>query len=156
MSKLGYILVVVCLIGCQQPKPHVGLWKLYSMQVKNADGVLMPYKNGMEGYLLYDDHKNMTIHLWQKGFKEYSNGYPNFSEDIDLEDLQNLTKSYYYIGEYKLLNDSVVQHTRISHSNPNDWGETVQRKFTIVNDTLTITPAEQKNANLKLVWTRAQ
>lgn len=156
MRGLVYLSVFAFLVGCQVKQPHVGLWSLHEMLVRDSAGNLSPYKNGMEGYLLYDAEKNMTIHLWQKGFKEYANPYPNFTADVPLADLQNLTKSYYYIGEYELLNDSVVQHTRISHSNPNDWGQTVQRKFTIVNDTLTIVPAEQKNANLKLVWTRSQ
>jgi hypothetical protein len=98
----------------------------------------------------------MTLHLWQKGFKEYPTPYANFTTDLPLADLQNHTKSYYYIGEYALLSDSVIQHTRISHSNPKDWGETVQRKFIIRNDTLTITPVEEENANLKLTWLRSQ
>jgi hypothetical protein len=133
-----------------------GLWKLYSMEVKDANnGEWKNYRNGMQGYLLYDGNKNMTIHLTDQGYENTNLKFPNFSDTIPLEALKYLTKSYYYIGEYKVLNDSMVQHKRISHSNPNDWGKQVIRQFKFSGDTLVITPTEEKNANLKLKWIKS-
>jgi hypothetical protein len=134
-----------------------GLWELVSMKIRNTEtGVWRDYRGGMQGYLLYDGNKNMTIHLTDKGYENTDLNFPNFNDSIPLEALKYLTKSYYYIGEYQILNDSTVQHTRLSHSNPGDWGKVVKRHFLLNNDTLTITPTESKLANLELKWTRKE
>lgn len=139
------------------PNEITGLWKLVSMKIKDAEtGIWSHYRGGMQGYLLYDGHKNMTIHLTDLGYEKTDLRFPNFSETISVAALKHLTKSYYYIGEYKILNDSIVQHTRISHSNPGDWGKVVQRQYTWNKDTLIITPTERKLANLELKWVRPE
>lgn len=134
-----------------------GLWELVSMKIKNTEtGVWSDYRGGMQGYLLYDGNKNMTIHLTDKNYEKTDLAFPNFTDTIPLEALKYLTKSYYYIGEYKILSDSMVQHTRISHSNPGDWGKVVKRHYEFSNDTLIITPTERNLANLELKWVRKE
>ncbi len=160
MNRLVLISILIGLIGCSNPKesslPEVtGLWKLHSMKIRNSEtGVWSHYRGGMQGYLLYDGNQNMTIHLTDKDYEKTDLSFPNFTDTIPVEALKYLTKSYYYIGEYKILNDSIVQHTRISHSNPGDWGKVVKRHFTLKGDTLVITPTEQRLANLELSWVR--
>lgn len=159
---LGVFFVGVFLLSCQakvkvKTRGIEGLWELQSMKIRNLEsGLWSDYRNGMQGFLLYDDNKNMTIHLTDKGYQNTALTFPNFTDTIDIEALKYLTKSYYYIGEYKILNDSMVQHTRISHSNPGDWGKVVKRHFKLRNDTLIITPTESRLANLELKWTRAE
>ena len=120
--------LMIGLMGCSSPMESsttevAGLWKLHSMKIRNSEtGVWSHYRGGMQGYLLYDGNKNMTIHLTDKDYEKTDLSFPNFTDTIPVEALKYLTKSYYYIGEYKILNDSIVQHTRISHSNPGDLG----------------------------------
>ncbi|MFT4754273.1 MAG: hypothetical protein ACI9GM_000634 [Salibacteraceae bacterium] len=161
MNKLiGILAVLVVLISCQakvkiKNKGIEGLWKLTSMKIRNTEtGVWSDYRAGMQGYLLYDGNKNMTIHLTDKDYEKTEMVFPSFTDTISMEALQHLTKSYYYIGEYQILNDSIVQHTRISHSNPGDWGKVVKRHFSFIGDTLVITPTEQRLANLELRWVK--
>ena len=153
--------IILALISCQPKEKKVnsikGLWTLSSMKVRSSEtGIWSDYRGGMQGYLLYDGKKNMTIHLTDQGYENTNLQFPNFTDTISIEALKYLTKSYYYIGEYAVLNDSIVQHTRISHSNPGDWGEVVKRHFSFNGDTLVITPTEQKLSNLELKWVKTE
>lgn len=160
MNRLIFLLVGLSFMGCQSSSnnsaPEItGLWKLHSMKVRNAEnGKWSDYRDGMQGFLMYDGNKNMTIHLTDMEYEKTDLEFPNFTDTISLEALKYLTKSYYYIGEYTVLNDSIVQHKRISHSNPNDWGKVVKRHFSFHGDTLVITPTEKRLANLELKWIR--
>ena len=49
---------------------------------------------------------------------------------------------------------SVVEHARISHSNPAMWNEVVRRKFTFKGDTLILQPLEEATSGLRLKWIR--
>ncbi|MGB1004828.1 MAG: lipocalin-like domain-containing protein [Salibacteraceae bacterium] len=162
MSRFIVLFILVGLFGCSSPRAEKnqtveGLWKLHSMKIRNTEtGVWSDYRGGMQGYLLYDGQKNMTIHLTDKDYEKTDLDFPSFTDTIPVEALKYLTKSYYYVGEYKLLNDSIVQHTRLSHSNPGDWGEVVKRHFSFKDDTLVITPTEQRLANLELKWVKPE
>lgn len=161
IKNIWFGLLFIVFYGCSvssetsKQSPIEGLWQLHSMQVRNPEnGVWSHYRGGMQGYLLYDGKKNMTIHLTDKGYQDTDLVFPSFTDTISDEALKYLTKSYYYIGEYQVLNDSLVQHERISHSNPGDWGKKVVRHYQFSGDTLVITPTEARNANLKLKWLR--
>ena len=162
MRILLTLLFVFCLIyACQSPQnPPVqqqeavkGLWKLFSMEVKDSLGNWSAYRGGMQGFLLYDGNGSMALHLSTDGYENTDLEIKNFTDTIALEKLQYLTNFYGYMGQYRIIDSaSIVEHTRISHSNPNDWGKTVQRRFAFSGDTLVITPVESANANLKLKW----
>lgn len=160
--KLVLFFIILWLIsGCDfksSESPSVeGLWELQSMKVRGTEtGTWSDYRGGMQGYLLYDGKRNMSIHLTDENYENTDLHFPNFNDSISLKALKHLTKSYYYIGEYELLNDSTVQHTRISHSNPKDWGVIVQRHFSFSGDTLIIVPVESENRNLELRWLKVQ
>ena len=152
----GSVLFLTCAPEEHEPaaSPAIkGLWQLHSMQVRDSLGHWSDFRGGMQGYLLYDDAGHMALHLATKDYEQTDLQIRNFSDTIALEKLKYLTNFYGYMGRYRLLDTaSIVEHTRISHSNPNDWGKTVQRRFQFDGDTLIITPVESANANLKLKW----
>ncbi|PVW13529.1 lipocalin-like domain-containing protein [Marixanthomonas spongiae] len=134
-----------------------GLWKLESMEQKDSLGNWHEWRNGMQGYLLYDGNKSMALHLLKKDYEKTDLRFPNFTDTIPEAALKHLTGSYVYIGDYKILtHKSIVEHTRLSHSNPGEWGKTVQRRFSFSGDTLIIKPVEEKNASLRLKWLKKQ
>ena len=131
-----------------------GLWKLHTMETRDSvSGIWTDYKNGMQGYLMYDNLENMSLYLSTKDYEKTDLSFANFSDTISLDKLKYLTGSYFYLGTYSVDHtNNIVSHTRKAHSNPNDWNKTVQRKFRFSNDTLIITPVEAKNARLRLKW----
>lgn len=148
-------------LSCKEDRktqsPLVGLWKLESMKVRDtATNTWGHYRGGMDGYLLYDANGHVALHLYDKGYEKAGMAFPNFSDSIPLEALKYITKSYYYMGNYKALAaDSIVSHTKLSHSNPSEFGMMAQRRFYFKGDTLVMQPVERKNANLQLKWLRA-
>ncbi|RFN57696.1 lipocalin-like domain-containing protein [Marixanthomonas ophiurae] len=130
-----------------------GLWKLQAMEQKDSLGNWNEWRGGMQGYLLYDGDKNMALHLLKKDYEKTDLRFPNFTDTIAEAALKHLTGSYIYIGNYKILKgENIVEHKRLSHSNPGDWGKTVQRRFSFIGDTLIVQPVEDKNASLRLKW----
>lgn len=140
----------------EKSHPISGLWKLHIMEIRDTlSGNWSEWRDGMQGYLLYDSNKNMALHLMAKGYEKTDLSFPNFTDTIPLEALQHLTNNYNYFAEYSLnLEDSIVQHRRISHSNPRDWDKVVQRKFSFKGDTLVLQPVETGLSNLRLKWIR--
>jgi len=161
MKILKYIVFVGILAfasSCQNNKPTnptiMGLWKLESMKVRDtATNIWSHYLGGMEGYLLYDATGHVALHLYEKGYEKAGMHFPNFNDSIPLKALKYITKSYYYMGNYKVSEkDSIVSHFKLSHSNPSEFGLTAQRRFYFSGDTLVMQPVEHKNSKLKLKW----
>lgn len=157
---LPLLSVAALLVGCNQKKmetevnPLAGLWTLHVMEQQDSvTGQWNEWRNGMQGYLLYDDADNMALHLTTKGYQDTDLRFPNFIDTIPIEALRHLTGSYVYIAKYTVDEDKgVVQHARISHSNPRDWNAVVQRRFTFSGDTLILRPVEESNSGLRLKW----
>lgn len=162
MKPLKYVLLLLLLgiFSCkenQRPKNTLpGLWKLESMKVRDsATNTWNSYHGGMDGYLLYDEKGRVALHLYDKGYEDTDLRFPNFNDSIPLEALRYITKSYYYMGNYKVSEkDSIVSHYKLSHSNPAEFGLTAKRRFYFIGDTLVMEPVEKKNANLRLKWLR--
>ena len=161
MKKIKYIVAAGALwfaIYCQNEKltsPSItGLWKLESMKVRDtATNTWSHYRGGMDGYLLYDNNNHVALHLYDKDYENADVEFPNFTDSISLEALKHITKSYYYMGNYKVSEaDSTVSHYKLSHSNPSEFGLTAERRFYFVGDTLIMQPVERKNSRLKLKW----
>ncbi|MEM7163371.1 MAG: lipocalin-like domain-containing protein [Bacteroidota bacterium] len=155
--------LIVCFIfllfamACEENKvPDVaGFWQLYAMEKLNDNGVWEDWNGGMQGNLLYDGSGHVALHLATSNYQNFKTEFPNFSDSISLESLKHLTNSYYYMGRYELNRASqIVKHTRKSHSNPKDWGKTVERKYWFSGDTLIIVPVENANSGLRLKWLR--
>lgn len=132
----------------------LGLWKLYSMEVRGADSVSwQEWKPGTQGYLLYDENRHVALHLTTAFYNSFDSAFPNFTDRIPLRALKHITNNYNYMGYYET-KDSVVQHIKLSHSNPHEWGDTAYRKFYFIADTLMMVPVETMNARLRLKWLR--
>ena len=161
---LKTLLIALTLIfwACdQQPKPSAkhgfaGLWKLHVMEQQDrVTGTWKEWRDGMQGYILYDGMDHMAVHLTTKGYEDTNLRFPNFNDTIPAEALKHLTGSYVYFAKYNVDEElGVVEHARISHSNPGMWNEVVKRRFTFRGDTLILQPLENENSNLRLKWVR--
>jgi len=155
-----YFLILIVFLACNKKTKRVksskftGLWSLYIMEQQDTiTGQWKEWRDGMQGYILYDNKDNMAVHLTTKGYQNANLKFPNFVDTIAMEALKHLTKSYVYFAKYKIHEkDSIVEHARFSHSNPADWNKVVRRKFSFIGDTLILRPVENKNANLRLKW----
>lgn len=113
------------------------------------------FKNGMQGYILYDDQGNMAIHLTTVGYENTDLRFPNFDDNIPIEALKHLTGSYVYFAKYSVDEEKqIVEHARISHSNPGQWTDVVPRKYTFSGDTLTLQPLDEEIPE-RLKWVRS-
>ena len=159
---LCLFLMTTLLMGCQMEKKEKetdefsGLWSLYIMEQKDSiTGEWNEWRNGMQGYLLYDDKDHMAVHLTTKGYEDTALRFPNFTDTLSNEALKYLTNSYVYFAKYSVDKEmGAVKHARISHSNPGEWNEVVERKFTFTGDTLLLEPLEERNSGLRLKWVR--
>jgi len=148
------------IIGCNEKNnqletnPFGGLWSLHIMEQQDSiTGAWSEWRNGMQGYIHYDDNDNMSVHLTTKGYQDTDLRFPNFVDSISNAALKHLTNSYVYFAKYTVDNkQNIVEHARISHSNPGMWNEVVRRKFSFSGDTLTLQPVEQSISNLRLKW----
>lgn len=131
-----------------------GLWKLHILEYKDSlSGEYKMYKDGLQGYILYDGEENMAVHLTSKGYQNTDIIFHDFVDTVSIEELKHRTQSYVYFAKYKVLEaEKKVEHSRISHSNPNLWGTTVQRLYEFSGDTLILTTVENKNAPLRVKW----
>jgi len=158
LNQAFIVAVFVMCIGCQSENKNAvaGLWKLYSMELKDTTtGEWSNWRDGMQGYLLYDDQNHVALHLMPVGYEENTSDFKNFTDTQSVEKLKHLAMNYNYTGRYAIdTENNIVKHLRLSHSNPNDWGVEVERRFSFSGDTLIITPVERKNALLRLKWLR--
>ncbi len=159
-TKITLLIIIALLFSsCEsetQKNKLTGLWSLVVMDNYNEKtNEWEVWNGGMQGYVLYDNEENMSLHLLTKDYEKTDLRFPDFDDSIPLEALKHLTNSYVYFAKYSInYEDSVVTHTRISHSNPGEWGKTVHRKFGFIGDTLTLEPLEDKSAGLRLKWVR--
>ncbi len=157
-----FLLIAIGLFfsNCEEKKTEksklIGLWTLESMKVKDSANNWNAYRGGMKGYLMYDVEGNVALHLYDNDYEDYKPSFPNFTDTISSEALKHVTKSYYYMGNYQVSEkDSIVTHTKLSHSNPSEFRGIAERRFYFSGDTLIMVPVEQKNARLKLKWLKS-
>lgn len=150
------LLILILIFACEQKEtksdlPILGLWKLNIMEVKDDAGVWKEWRQGMGGYLLYEESGYMSLHLMPKSYPDTDLIFKNFTDTMKLDQLKYISQNYNYTGSYTVdLDSSIVSHTKLSHSNPNEWGEVSRRKFSFVGDTLFVVPTEEENARLRL------
>lgn len=140
----------------KEENPFHGMWTLALMEQFNQEtGIWQEWRNGMQGYILYDGNNNMSVHLTTKGYEKTDIRFPNFTDTISEPALKHLTNSYVYVAKYKVdKENTIVEHARISHSNPGEWNKIVKRKYTFKGDTLILQPVEKSNSNLRLIWVK--
>ena len=103
------LLIATILYGCNQEieqkesNKFSGLWTLYVMEQLNSEtGDWSEWRNGMNGYILYDNKNNMSVHLTTKGYEDTDLRFPNFVDSISNDALKHLTNSYVYFAKYTI------------------------------------------------------
>jgi len=108
-----------------------------------------------DGYIQYDGKGHMSVHLYPRDYKDFDTN--KNIDSIDHESLKKLTKFYQsnfvYFADYKIINDSTIEHIRISATEPKNWGTKLTRTFEFINDTLILTAHEKlENKKMRLRW----
>ena len=155
-----FIVISIVLLGCnpalKKPKTNKfsGLWKLHIIEQQDSiSGEWNEWRNGLQGYILYDGKDNMAVHLTSKGYQNTDIIFHDLIDTVSIEELKHRTQSYVYFAKYTLLEDEkIVEHARISHSNPNLWNVKVKRKYEFKSDTLVLTTVENTNSPLRVKW----
>jgi hypothetical protein len=161
MKKFSLILLIALLaVGCKNiykdapENQFAGLWKLVVLEQKDPEtGKWELYRDGLQGYILYDGKENMAVHLTSRGYQNTDIIFHDFIDTVSMEELKHRTQSYVYFAKYKIFqSENIVEHARISHSNPNLWNTTVQRHYKFSGDTLILKTVENKNYPLRVKW----
>ena len=122
----------------------IGHWKADKWRGKDADG-----------FIQYDGKGHMSVHLYPRDYKDFDTDKD--IDSIDHESLKELAKFYQsnfvYFADYEIINDSTIEHTRISATEPKNWGSKLTRSFEFINDTLILTAHEKlENKKMRLRW----
>ncbi len=170
MKKLGLLIVILLtsvFISCEnesnteQTNQFAGLWSLYQMESFNSQtkewtefkSAERGYPDGIKGNIFYDDSNHMSVHIVSKGYEDTDLMFPSTIDSISIDALKHLAVSYTYFAIYSIDKDKeIIEHKRISHSNPTMWNETVKRKYSFAGDTLTLAPIEKEFAGTRLRW----
>jgi hypothetical protein len=109
------------------------------------------------GYIQYDGKGHMSVHLFPRDYKDFDTN--RNIDSIDHEGLKQLTRFYQsnfvYFADYKIINDSTIDHTRISATEPRNWGTKLTRSFVFIKDTLILTAHEKlDNKKMRLRWVK--
>ena len=108
-------------------------------------------------FIQYEGKEHMSVHLFPRGYQDF-----NTNKNIDslnLEGLKELTRFYQsnfvYFANYKIINDSTIEHHRISATEPKNFGTTLTRNFEFRKDTLVLTAVEKiENKKMRLRWVK--
>ena len=135
-------------------KTFAGFWKLHIIETQ--DSVTQQWvqsdwmKDGIS-YLHYGTDHNMSIHFTPSGFSS-TNPLGQELDSLPLNALKMLASDYWYVGKYRVITDeNMVEHHRIIHSDPNEWGKIVKRSYKFLGDTLVLSA---KEFGLRLKWIR--
>jgi len=108
-----------------------------------------------DGFIQYDGKGHMSVHLYPKDYKDFDTN--KNIDSLDHESLTELTRFYQsnfvYFADYKIINDSTIEHHRNSATEPRSFGTTLTRIFEFRKDTLILTAAEKiDNKKMRLRW----
>lgn len=159
------LLIALVIAGCNQPhktishKQFQGLWKLHIIEVKDSTGIWKEHhwNKGGDSYIIYDGLGHMAVQITPANYKDNKVKAPRTSIDslsIDelRSDLKVYSSNYVYMANCKILEkEQIIEHHRLSHTYPFDWGVVVQRQFEFSGDTLILMPVEPQNP-LRLKW----
>lgn len=108
-----------------------------------------------DGFIQYDGKGHMSVHLYPRDYKDFDTD--KNIDSLDHESLKELTRFYQsnfvYFAEYKIINDSTIEHIRISATEPKNWGTILTRSYEFRKDTLILTAHEKlDNKKMRLRW----
>jgi hypothetical protein len=170
MKKPGLLIVIIMksvFISCEneskneQTNQFAGLWSLYQMEFYNPQtkewnelkSEEKGYPDGIQGYISYDNTNHMSVHLVPRGYENTDLEFPTLIDSISNDAIEHLASNYIYFANYSINEEeSIIEHNRVSHSNPELWNESVKRKYTFKGDTLTLEPLEASRAGTRLRW----
>jgi hypothetical protein len=151
-SKLLFgLFVLLTISGCRNEAQPVdskfhGMWRLYKIETidkLSGNWVYDTAFTGWNGYILYDGLGHMGAQITPKGYKDFDAN--KNMERLTLEGGKELAKFYQsnfvYFANYKISN-GVIEHERLSATNPKDWGSVLTRDFEFRDDTILLTPHE--------------
>ena len=139
--------------------PFQGLWKLYIIEVKDTTGTWKEHSwnKGGDSYILYDGIGHMAVQITPANYSDKEVKAPRTPIDsLSIEelraDLKTYSSNYVYTANCKILEkESIIEHHRLSHTYPFDWGVVAQRRYEFKGDTLILMPVEPQNP-LRLKW----
>jgi hypothetical protein len=110
-----------------------------------------------DGFILYDGRGHMSVHLYPKDYKEFDTN--KNIDSLDYQSLVELAKFYksnfVYFANYKILNDSTIEHHRVSATEPKNFETSLIRNFEFRKDTLILTATERiENKKMRLRWVK--
>jgi hypothetical protein len=160
-----FILIIPLFTSCIENRKNDihekfrGLWKLYIIEYQDSTGVWQEHawNRGGDSYILYDGLGHMSVQITPEGYKDRIVSFPRANIDsLTIEelraDLKVYASNYVYSANCVVLEEEqIIEHHRLSHSFPHDWGVVVQRKFKFKADTLILMPVEPQNP-LRLKW----
>ena len=140
------------------PRFH-GMWKLDIIESYDSiSGKWSNYETDLyhDGYILYDGKGHMAVHLTSKGYQDF-----DVSENVDSLDVEGLKErlkfyqsNFVYFADYET-KENVIDHNRLSATDPINWGTVLTRDFEFKNDTLILSARESIDANrLRLRWVK--
>jgi len=108
-----------------------------------------------DGFIQYDGKGHMSVHLYPRDYKDFDTN--KNIDSLDHESLKELTRFYQsnfvYFADYKIINDSTIEHKRVSATEPKNWGTILTRGYEFRNDTLILTAHEKlENKKMRLRW----
>ena len=121
-----------------------GKWTADKWRGKDADG-----------FIQYDGKGHMSVHLYPRGYKDFDTN--KSIDSLDLESLKELARFYQsnfvYFADYKIIDDSTIEHIRISATEPKNFGTKLTRSYEFRKDTLILTAHEKlENKKMRLRW----
>ena len=110
-----------------------------------------------DGFIQYDGKGHMSVHLYPRNYKDFDTN--KNIDSLDHDSLKELARFYQsnfvYFANYKIINDSTIEHHRISATEPKSFGTTLTRSFEFINDTLILTALENlDNKKMRLRWVK--
>jgi len=158
---LGLIILAAtfrCSTNTQQAANNFdGMWRLDKFE--SFDSQVNEWMDdstriGWAGYILYDGQGHMGVHLIPKGFKDFDT--KKNIDSLEHNDLIQLAKFYksnfVYFANYNV-NGTIIDHNRLTATEPENWGTTLTRDFDFKGDTLILTAREKIGGQqLRLRW----
>jgi hypothetical protein len=133
-----------------------GTWRKESFKIKDSIGNWSEFEwhKGGDLYLIYDGLGGAALHSTPADYQLFfskSNFNNSNTNRTNIDSLKYLAENYTYFARCEIYNDTIF-HKKITHTNPNEIGEIVKRKYRLINDTLYLTPLNFKSeVILKLI-----
>ncbi|GAB2522493.1 hypothetical protein GCM10027085_10890 [Spirosoma aerophilum] len=110
-----------------------------------------------DGFIQYDGKGHMSVHMFPRGYEDFDTS--RNIDSVDRGSLEELTKFYQknfvYFASYNIVNDSTIEHHRMSATEPQHFGTTLTRHFKFTKDTLLLTTIEKVESRKgRLRWVK--